>query len=233
MLKSSFLSAVFLMAGEGSRFGSSLPKQFHLLGGRPLYQWALSTLIDSSLFQEIILVCPKKQIERVKKELPDSPVFLHVVEGGKTRQESSYKGTLACHKDCDYLLIHDAARPFVSKKIVLKNLLAVEKHQAVNTCIPASDTIVQSKEQSSIDLIPNRRELYLGQTPQTFSYPLLMKAHQKAKEEKIEATCDCSLVKALHPITIVEGSPYNFKITRSFDWEIAQMIAERKSLADR
>ncbi len=234
MLKSSFLSAIFLMAGKGNRFGSPIAKQFHTVGDKPLYQWALSTLMNSSLFDEIILVCAGEELERVKHELPHSSIPLQIVEGGSSRQESSFLGLSACSSQTEFVLIHDAARPFLSEKILQEHLSSVEKYKAVNTCIPATDTIIRSLDGTTIQNIPERKTFFLGQTPQSFSFPLIWEAHIQAKKENRRVTCDCSLVQENHPVHIVQGSPYNFKITTSFDLEVAKGMAKTSfhSVAD-
>jgi 2-C-methyl-D-erythritol 4-phosphate cytidylyltransferase len=120
-------------------------------------------------------------------------------------------------------MIHDGVRPFVSKEIIEKNLLLAKQHGAVNTCIPSSDTLVCAPTGKQIENIPRRSDYWRGQTPQTFSYPLILQAHLQAKESN--ASDDCSLVKALDvPIHIVEGSEENIKITTEIDLSLAEQL---------
>ena len=211
-----FVSAIILMGGSGIRVDSPLPKQFHLLGKKPVYEQTVRIFQESGLFQEIVLVVHPDWVERV--QIPGCTTL----PGGATRQASSFAGLRGCNKACDFVMIHDAVRPFVSLDILRKNLELVVEHQAVDTCIPSADTIVQVKGRT-IQSIPPRSEFWLGQTPQTFAYPLITKAHQETK--RTNASDDCQLVLDLgHPIVIVEGSPENFKITNDGDLKRAQRI---------
>ena len=191
------ISAILLAGGEGKRFGE--PKLERKLGEKKIYEHALETIEKSSLFDEIILV---------KDAL-----------SGKTRQESSYKGLLACNNP-DYVLIHDAARPLVTIEILKRNVDAVIKYRAVNTTILTHDTI-NYVENGMVSTIPNRRKCHRGQTPQTFAYDLILEAHKRTK--RVDAPDDCSLVLDLgHPIHVVRGSERNLKITTPIDLAFAK-----------
>lgn len=172
-----------------------------------IYEKTWETFEKSGLFSEIILVAPKNHL------VP------HSVAGGKTRQESSYQGILACGDHTDFVLIHDAVRPFVSIDILKRNIDAVQIHGAINTCIPSHDTIAYV-ENDLVIAIPDRNSCMRGQTPQSFAYPLIKEAHEKTKQTN--ASDDCSLVFELgHPIHIVLGSVENFKITTQDDYLLA------------
>ncbi len=217
-------TALLLMAGIGSRLGSPLPKQFHLLGSKKIYLHTLETFLSSNLFQQIILVCHPDWINEVKNEIPQDPKIV-IIAGGPTRQNSSLLGLQAC-KATDFVMIHDAVRPFVSHEILERNLTAVQNHPAVDTCIPSADTIVHSEGGEFISSIPNREKYLRGQTPQTFAYQLILEAHQKTKTT--QSTDDCSLVVELgHPVAIVAGSEDNIKITTELDIELGHSIYER------
>lgn len=217
-----YFSALILMAGSGHRLGSSLPKQFHPLGPLKVYQYTLDTFRRSALFQEIILVCNRDWVEVVRRETSHCPE-VRVVAGGDTRQASSRAGLKACHSQCAYVMIHDAVRPFVSLEILQRNAEAVLKHQAVDTVIPSADTIVITHDGNTIDSIPPRHLFRRGQTPQTFSYPLICRAHEMAQAS--DATDDCSLVMQLGvPIHLTEGSESNFKITTEQELSFADSL---------
>lgn len=219
-------TAILLMAGIGSRLGSPTPKQFLQLGSKKIYLHTLEVFLTSELFQQIILVCHPDWIDEVQKEIPlDSRIA--VIAGGPTRQSSSLLGLQACHRSTQFVMIHDAVRPFVSHEILERNMTAVLEHRAVDTCIPSADTIVHSSNGQIISLIPDRKEYQRGQTPQTFDYQLICLAHQKTKA--ISSTDDCSLVLELgHPVAIVTGSEENIKITTELDILVADSIYEKK-----
>ena len=210
------VKAILLASGTGERFGDPLPKQFHLLAGKPVYQIAVEKLLSSNLFEEIILVCHPDWIDRIETSVT-------VIPGGKTRQKSSHLGLLAAGQSTEIVLIHDAVRPFVSTRILKENIEMAKKYGACDTCIPSADTLVETRDGTTLSQIPNRAHFRRGQTPQTFKYPLILEAHQKATQEG--ATDDCQLVLDLgHSIRIVEGDEQNIKITSSIDLIFAEAI---------
>jgi ribitol-5-phosphate 2-dehydrogenase (NADP+) / D-ribitol-5-phosphate cytidylyltransferase len=223
-------SAILVMAGNGSRFKKTMPKQFYRLSGIPIYLHTLEVFLKSNLFNEIILCCHLDFISRVKSETCNYQT-VKVIPGGKTRQESVFEGINSCNKNCEIVLIHDAVRPFVSLQILENNLALAKKYQAVNTCIQSSDTIIETLDKKTIHKIPNRQNLMQGQTPQTFSYDLIRKAHQNSLNKNItNATDDCQLVLNLfHTIHICEGDKKNIKITTEFDLILAEQILKKPS----
>jgi ribitol-5-phosphate 2-dehydrogenase (NADP+) / D-ribitol-5-phosphate cytidylyltransferase len=223
--------AILLMGGVGTRFSPTLPKQLHKMGGKPIFLHTVERFLEFPQFQKIILPVPAEWIEEVKKNLLIIPERekVQVITGGETRQRSSYLSLLACDEDTDYVVIHDAVRPFVSREIVQKNLDEVLQHQAVDTCIPSTDTLVHSLDGQWIEKIPSRKELLRGQTPQSFSFPLIMKAHQKALQDHVQnSTDDCSLVQRMgHFVKIVLGDEKNIKITTELDLFLAEQLLHR------
>ena len=137
----------------------------------------------------------------------------------KMRQESVFNGLKEIKSfatDNDIVLIHDAARPLISKEIISNNIEACLKHDAVTTALLSKDTVIHSINQQSINDVPNRKELYQSQTPQTFRLSLILKAHEENK--KSDATDDAQLVLSLGKnVFIVEGSSLNFKVTTDED----------------
>jgi 2-C-methyl-D-erythritol 4-phosphate cytidylyltransferase len=213
------IGAILLMGGEGSRFGSPIPKQFHLIGGEKIYLHTLDTFKKSNLFDEIILVCHPDWID-----LPHE----RVVKGGKTRQESSYLGLQGFKLKPDIVLIHDAVRPFVTEQILKENIEGAIQWGAVDTCIPSADTIVHVPDGKIIESIPKRDEYFRGQTPQSFQMDWILEAHEMALKDGIEnASDDCRLVLRLgKKVHVVSGDEKNIKITSEFDLFIAnQMMA--------
>lgn len=225
--------AILLLGGEGTRFGNSLPKQLHHIGGKPIFLHTLEAFLKTPGWEKIILVIPsqwQKVIENYTAQIK-GPIIL--VPGGATRQSSSYKALLACPKDTDYVVIHDGVRPFVSSEILKNNKEAVILHRAVDTCIPSIDTLVHSFDSQQIESIPSRKNFLRGQTPQSFAYSLILDAHKKALDNGIEnSSDDCSLVLRLsHPVKIVEGSELNIKITTELDLFFAERLLYHSSKA--
>jgi len=222
-----FVSAILLCSGEGSRFKNTTPKQFLHLSGKKIYLYALEALYENSLIDSITLVCHRDYLEQVSKDLTcfEKKEIILVV-GGKTRQESSYKGIKSVNEKTTHVLIHDAVRPFLDPSIIQENVLHAQGFGACDTCISSFDTIIQSKDQDLVDQIPNRKEFLRGQTPQSFSLKIIKEAHEKAIEHHIlDATDDCQLVlRENHRIKIARGSEENIKITTELDLIIAEQI---------
>lgn len=221
------VTAILLIGGNGTRFKSPLPKQFHRMAGKKIYIHTLEKFIASSLFEEILIVCPERWINEVRKDVQVYlTVPIRVVAGGETRQKSSYAGLLACGTHTRYVVIHDGVRPFVDERILKENVELALKYSAVDTCIPSTDTLVHTKDGQAIAAIPERTQYWRGQTPQSFSYPLILEAHEKASAEGIlNASDDCSLVLSLgKEISIVKGEERNMKITSELDLFLAEQI---------
>ena len=217
--------ALILAAGTGSRMGNAdKPKQFLPIYGKPLMIHTIEAFEMHDEIDKIIVVTSEGYDDQVKvwcKQYDLSKVKA-VTIGGDSRQISVYNGLQAVKeigaKDDDIVLIHDAARPLISKNIISKNIEACIKYGAVDTVIQASDTIINSKDGEKISDIPVRKELYQGQTPQTFKLGLILEAHENAKAGKVpNVTDDAKLVISMgKEVHLVEGSKQNFKIT-TFD----------------
>jgi len=216
---------ILLMAGMGGRFGSELPKQFHRLAGKKIYQHTLARFLHSKLFDEVLLVCPSAWQSEVEAESAHLPQ-VRVVCGADTRQGSSYAGLQACGPETDIVVIHDAVRPFVSDAILKENVERARIAGAVDTCIPSADTIVHAPNLSQIESIPVRKEYLRGQTPQSFQHALIVKAHERAIKLGIhDRSDDCALVLSCgHNVQVVLGSEQNIKITTELDLLLAEQI---------
>jgi len=218
------------MGGEGKRFNSTLPKQFHAIAGQPIFLYAVKKCLQAGLFQQIILVVANEWIEYTHSCLSTLPTqtSIQIVAGGTTRQASSYQGILACHCHIDYVMIHDAVRPFIDLDILYDNIEQVQIHNAVDTCIPSADTIVHSLKGEWIENIPPRHTFLRGQTPQSFSRSLILQAHQTALSQGItDSSDDCFLVRRLgHLVRIVPGNDHNIKITTDLDLFLAERILQ-------
>ena len=155
--------------------------------------------------------------------------FLHLVPGGKTRQESSWNALNAVDfSDDDILIFHDAARPFVTKTIITDTLWAVKNDGAAGVYVKTIDTIT-SIESDYVESITPRKKLYNTQTPQGFSYKIISDSHTRGREkENIIATDDISLaIDAGYRVKKVQGEYTNIKITTPFDYEIAEFLSSR------
>jgi 2-C-methyl-D-erythritol 4-phosphate cytidylyltransferase len=227
------IKGIILMGGQGSRFGSQVPKQFHRIAGKKIYLHTLEQFLNIPTFEAIFLACPREWIPQVQVEItPYADHRLQVIEGGATRQESSFLALRACGHETRVVVIHDGVRPFVSEEILSRNIEQAILHGAVDTCIPSADTIVHTQNQENIRDIPMRSEYWRGQTPQSFSYPLILQAHLYAQQHQLSASSDdCSLILKLgHPVHLVEGSEENIKITTELDLFLAEQILRTKQV---
>ena len=216
--------ALIVAAGSGSRMESAdRPKQFILVKDKPLMLYSVKAFQMHESIDVIVIVTNANAIDQVKdwcKEYQLNKVRL-VVSGGYTRQESVYLGLQAVKSisldiDNDIVLIHDSARPLVSKEIISANILACSQYGATCTAIKTKDTIARSINGQSVLEVANRQELYQCQTPQAFKLSLILAAHAQSKDNI--ATDDAQLVLALKKdVYLVEGSSLNFKITTDAD----------------
>jgi 2-C-methyl-D-erythritol 4-phosphate cytidylyltransferase len=228
------VKAIILAAGKGERIlGTTVPKQFIKLKNKPILAYTLEVFQQCNRINGIVLVVNSDKKDYCENEIIKRFSFSKVekiVVGGKTRQESSYNGIKALKNEkADIVVIHDAARPFVTKEIIIECIEAAKDYGASDVCVNATDTIVKEKY-GFIEEIPDRSSLWCGQTPQAFRYELILEAHEKARRKfSVKATDDASLVLKLgHKVKIVEGSYENIKITNPIDIKTAEKILEKR-----
>ncbi len=234
--------AVILAGGTGSRMGSSVPKQFLPLGGRTVIEFAIDAFDQHPAIDEVaVVVHPdwRKRMEEIVA-LRRWRKLTRVIDGGSGRYMSSLNAIMAYIDEPDdtNLLLHDAARPLVSAKVVDRVVAALRHHEAVGVAVPSTDTVWEvhpdMNEELSIEneefimprfvaRIPERRLMWRAQTPQAFRLPLIRDAYQRALQDpQFRATDDCSVVQRYMPgqkIHVVEGEERNMKLTRSEDIE--------------
>lgn len=230
------IGAVILAGGQGRRMQSQVQKQYMLLGGRPLIAYALE-VFENSPVDEIVLVSGAGEEDYVRREIIE-PMGLKkvaaVVTGGKERFHSVYEGLKAL-KACDYVLIHDGARPMVTKEIIES---AIEGAAAEGACVvgmPVKDTIKVSDAKGYAVDTPDRRLLWQIQTPQAFSYPLVKGAYDTLMENEAlqhGITDDAMVVEACTAARakLVEGSYENLKITTPEDLVVAEALLHWRQL---
>lgn len=216
--------AIILASGTGERFGEKIPKQFYKFEGKTILEHSIDAFENNKNIDEIILVTNPKFRDLAEEILKnnDYKKVTKLLNGGKTRVESSYVGTSEAPEESN-VLIHDAVRAFVTQKIIDDNIEALKKYEAVGTAIDTVDTIIQVDKNNVITAIPPRKFLKRVQTPQSFRANLIKKAHEMAlKDEDANFTDDCGLILRynLAPIHIVDGDELNVKITHKNDLNI-------------
>lgn len=227
--------AIILASGIGKRMQNETPKQFIVVKDKPIFLYSVLTFQDVPEIEGIIIVTNREYITTVKeyvKKYNVSKVF-SVVSGGKTRQESVRCGLCEVTGHGTHfnkILIHDSARPLVSKDIIINNIKELDNCPAVETALKTRDTIIESIDNKTINQVLNREKIYQAQTPQSFIYNVIRAAHAKAIEDEIEdASDDIGLVLRMNQkVHIVEGDPLNFKITTQSDLMIFKAIVENE-----
>lgn len=225
-------TAIVLSAGKGSRMKSNVPKQYLQLSGYPIIYYSLKAFQDSFV-DEIILVCGESDIEYCRKEIVERYGFSKVVDivaGGKERYNSVYNG-LQKISATDYVYIHDGARPFITEDILMRVQKQVEQYKACVVGMPVKDTIKIVDDMQNVSDTPERKYVWQVQTPQVFSYELIMDAYKKLYDCKQEnVTDDAMVVEQMteQKVHLVEGSYENIKITTPEDIEVGMAILQRR-----
>ncbi len=221
---------IVVAGGLGTRFKSKVPKPFVLLKGKPLTAYSLSVFEKNAAIDSVIIVGHQAYLNRFKLLAKPFKKVKAIVAGGETRADSVKCGLKDIDQDTAYVLVHDAARPFVSQEMIRSLLDALKKHSAAIIAVPVKATIKQVNSKSLlVQSTPNRKELWEVQTPQAFKREVLVKAH--AKVFKGEATDDAMLVENLGlDVKVVAGTYQNIKITTPEDLDIAEQLHSLKDL---
>ena len=223
-------AAIVLAAGSGKRMNSKVHKQYLIIQDRPVLYYSLKAFEDSAV-DEIVLVVGKGEEEFCRKEIVDKYGISKVkaiVEGGKERYHSVFEG-LKQTSDADYVLIHDGARPFVNQKIIRRCMLEVPEYQACVVGMPVKDTIKIADDGGYAKQTPDRKNVWMIQTPQTFSYALIYEAYEEMlKTEDAAITDDAMVLERTKgkKSKLIEGSYRNIKITTPEDLLIANVYLQ-------
>lgn len=222
------VAAIVVAGGRGARFGGERPKQFVEVRGRSLVQRAVDAFVTSPHVQDVIVVLPEEEAANPGAVLGASGSAVRVVPGGERRQDSVANGFEAVPAPCDVVLVHDAARPFVSDDLIARAIAAAQAHGAAIVAVPARDTVKRGEPAGDtvriVETLP-RESIHLAQTPQAFRRDVLADAIALGRAGT-EATDEAALAEAAgHPVVLVEGDPHNIKITTPGDLAIAAAIA--------
>ena len=225
-------TAIVLAAGQGKRMHSKVQKQFLEIQGYPVLYYSLRCFQESPLIQDIILVTGEESISYCKEEIVQKYGFTKVsavIPGGKERYDSVYAGLCEC-KDCEYVLIHDGARPFVTEEILKRGLQKVKETGACVIGMPSKDTVKLSDEEGYVKETPNRKCVWTIQTPQIFSYSLIREAHDSIRQKDMSKITDDAMVVEQETgakVALAEGSYQNIKITTPEDLDVAEVFLKK------
>lgn len=222
-----------LAGGQGTRMGKTdLPKQFLMLGEKPIIIHTIEQFLISPVIDEVIVAVPDNWIsytqDIVDKYCKDSSI--HIIQGGNSRNDTIMnicKYISENSKEEENIVVtHDAVRPFITQRIIKDNVEGCKKYNAVDTVIPATDTIVESKNGEIISNIPIRGEMYQGQTPQSFKVKEFIDQYNNLTGEEKQILTDACKVYVLKQkqIGLVKGELYNMKITTKHDLKMAKLM---------
>ena len=222
-------AAVVLAAGSGKRMGTSVHKQYLLIKGKPVIYYTLRAF-ELSEVDEIILVTGADEIDYCSREIVEKYNFQKVravIAGGKERYDSVYEGLKAL-SDCDYVLIHDGARPLISSALINANISCVQEKEACITAVPAKDTIKVADNKGYVADTPDRSKLWQIQTPQVFEAGLIKEAYERLYNDTTAGniTDDAMVVEHYMDRTVkMTMADYkNIKVTTPEDMDIARIF---------
>jgi 2-C-methyl-D-erythritol 4-phosphate cytidylyltransferase/2-C-methyl-D-erythritol 2,4-cyclodiphosphate synthase len=221
MTKKTRAAAIIVAAGRGLRAGSGGPKQYRAIGGRPVISRAMEPFC---IHGEIFAVQPVLNSDDIEmfNAATDGLRYHAPVNGGATRQASVHAGLEALVGDApDVVLIHDAARPFVTSALIARAIGAAQTTGAAVPAVAVTDTIKQVGDEGHVEATPERARLRIAQTPQAFRFDVILEAHRRAaREGRDDFTDDAALAEwAGLTVATFEGDPANMKLTTPQDFE--------------
>lgn len=225
--------AIILAGGAGKRMGAATNKQFLLIDNKPIIVHTLQIFEECRAVDGIYLVVNQKDLPLIQEEILETYRFnkiLKLVIGGRLRQDSVRNGLEAIEKPCDIVIVHDGARPFVSPSFIDKGIFLMEMFDAVIPALPVKDTIKVVSKEGFVQKTLERDSLWHVQTPQTFKYDLITKAYREGTAKKLYGYDDATFLENMgKKVKVIEGSPYNIKITTPEDLIIARgMLSQLK-----
>jgi len=224
--------AIIPAAGAGVRMGGERAKQFLELEGKPLLAITLERFQAAASVESMILVVPAEEIDFCRREIVAGyglDKVEKVVAGGARRQDSVRLGIEATGGRFDLVAIHDGVRPLVQPDLIDRVIRVGRKHGAAIAAMPTKDTVKEVDSEGIVTRTYDRQRVWLVQTPQVFRYEDIRAAHQKAVQEGWTGLTDDALLaeKMGIPVSVVEGSEDNIKITTPHDLELAAFLLRR------
>ncbi|MFC2008318.1 2-C-methyl-D-erythritol 4-phosphate cytidylyltransferase [Chloroflexota bacterium] len=219
------VGAIIVAAGRGERMGR-VDKAFALLGGKPVLARVIDVFDTCKAVGQIVVVVAKKNVERCQQLVAGEEwsKVTGVCPGGKRRQDSVAAG-LKQLKDCDWVVIHDGARPLVTEELIQRGLAEAMETGAAVAAVPVTDTIKVARNDDTVRETPQRDNLWAAQTPQVFRYDIIYEAYRQLTAE---VTDDASLVERLgYKVKLYMGSYDNIKITTPDHLGLAQVLWQK------
>jgi len=219
------VGAVIVAAGSSQRMGG-VDKMFAPLGGKPVLARVIDTFQKCKAIDQIVVVVSEQNLKRCQQLVGEQkwPKVIEVCVGGERRQDSVAAG-LSRLSQCDWVIIHDGARPLVTVDLIERGLEAARETGAAVVAVPVADTIKIAGDNGFVQQTPSRRNLWAVQTPQVFRFDIISEAYGVAKDE---VTDDASLVEQLgYRVKLYMGSYDNIKVTTPDDLVLAEALWQR------
>lgn len=220
------ITAIVLAGGSGKRMRAGCKKQYMELGGKPILFYSLKAFEESEV-DDIILVT--NEAEYCKKNILQKyglNKVSRIVPGGAERYHSVYNGLISV-TGSSYVLIHDGARPCLTQEIIKAAVESVKQYHACVIGMPVKDTIKIADSGNFAANTPDRERVWQIQTPQAYSYPMILKAYQKIIEESPKGITDDAMVVEygnFAKVKLIQGSYQNIKITTPEDLQLAELF---------
>lgn len=229
-MRSQNVTAIIAAGGLGKRFGNCVKKQFLELAGQPVLYHSLYRFEECKLVSDIVLVLPEDELDSYKKKIKKEGRFnkiIHIVPGGRHRQDSVYNAFNIISEETDIVVVHDAARPLISSGLIESTINEAVNQGCAICAVRVKDTVKKSGFNNHIESTLDRESLYFAQTPQAFRYEIIKKAYENAIADNFLGTDESSLVERIgYKPSIVHGSIYNIKITEPADINLAETYLE-------
>jgi 2-C-methyl-D-erythritol 4-phosphate cytidylyltransferase len=220
------VGVIIAAGGSGRRMGGTLPKQFLRLGQETILERTIAVFERVPDVCEIVIVTPRQYLDRVVRLVRKANVSRQctIVAGGRERQHSVWNGLRAFYTSPSIVLVHDAVRPFVRPATIRAVISAVRTHGAAVVGVPVGDTVKLAGTKGFYARTLPRERVWAVQTPQGFRLELLVRAHERARQDRFLGTDEGSLVERLgHRVRIVTGETDNVKITTRRDLKLAKL----------
>jgi 2-C-methyl-D-erythritol 4-phosphate cytidylyltransferase len=221
-------AVILLAAGKSSRFGDPKQKKIYReLDGRAVWLRAIEPFVNRDDVGQMILAIAREDRELFERRYRASVAFMNiqVIEGGAERSDTVARALEVVDPRCEFVSVHDAARPCLSPGLIDAVFAAARRHGAALLAVPVAETVKRVDGDGLVVQTISRDGLYLAQTPQVFRRELLCKAYAHRSRVGQEVTDDCQLVEAIgHPCAVVASTPLNLKITTLEDLKLAAAI---------
>jgi 2-C-methyl-D-erythritol 4-phosphate cytidylyltransferase len=228
----SMVGLIVAAAGTGTRFGGNEEKALAVVHGRPMLAWTLLAFDGFDDIVERVVTVPSEREDVFHKRVLDGLDLRHpvrLVAGGAERQDSVARGLAALTDRAEWVLVHDAARPLVTKTLIRRVIGALMEGESVVPALHPRDSVARTGFEGWIKAYENRDRLVSVQTPQGFHHQVLDHAIQRARADKFHGTDEASLVLRLeHPVTWTHGEITNIKITYPEDVDLAEALLARR-----